>query len=40
MDLITFYTDIYNMRIKLEKIKKSIGTQLEHLKICTTVILR
>ena len=40
VDLITFYTDIYNMRIKLEKIKKSIGTQLEHLKICTTVILR
>ena len=34
MDLITVYTDIYNMRIELEKIKKPIGTRNSPARTC------
>merc|ERR1712037_983760 len=34
VDLITVYTDIYNMRIELEKIKKPIGTRNSPARTC------
>lgn len=34
MDLITVYTDIYNMRIELEKIKKPTGTRNNPARTC------
>jgi len=34
VDLITVYTDIYNMRIELEKIKKPIGTRESPARTC------
>jgi collagen type V/XI/XXIV/XXVII alpha len=34
VDLITVYTDIYNMRIELEKIKKPIGTRNNPARTC------
>lgn len=34
MDLVTVYTDIYNMRIELEKIKKPIGTRNSPARTC------
>merc|ERR1740128_317066 len=34
VDLITVYTDIYNMRIELEKIKKPIGTRSSPARTC------
>jgi hypothetical protein len=34
VDLITVYTDIYNMRIELEKMKKPIGTRDSPARSC------
>merc|ERR1719260_471620 len=34
VDLVTVYTDIYNMRIELEKIKKPIGTRNSPARTC------
>lgn len=34
MDLITVYTDIYNIRIELEKIKKPLGTRNSPARTC------
>jgi hypothetical protein len=34
VDLITVYTDIYNMRIELEKMKKPIGTRESPARSC------
>ena len=34
MDLITVYTDVYNMRIELEKMKKPIGTKNSPARSC------
>ena len=34
VDLVTVYTDIYNMRIELEKMKKPIGTRESPARSC------
>jgi len=34
VDLLTVYTDVYNMRIELEKIKKPIGTRNSPARTC------
>ena len=34
VDLVTVYTDVYNMRIKLERMKKPIGTRDSPARSC------
>ena len=34
VDLVTVYTDVYNMRIELEKMRKPIGTRDSPARTC------
>ena len=38
VDLVTVYTDVYNMRIELEKMKKPIGTRDSPARSCKDLL--